>query len=140
MTVRQPGNPIRMWDRKAGDEIIVSLNQVCLCIGRTHYQDLLLYLIPGSGIGEDNYRKWAGHLLESLNRSLLFGVSTWKFTLDELPDGQKESSAALIGKQDPGVFFSNTALPAISTMCFGTRKNIWPDSWPPAKQRSAAAG
>ncbi len=105
VTVRQPGNPIRMWDRKAGDEIIVSLNQVCLCIGRTHYQDLLLYLIPGSGIGEDNYRKWAGHLLESLNRSLLFGVSTWKFTLDELPDGQKESSAALIGKQDPGVFF-----------------------------------
>lgn len=105
VTVRQQGNLMGTWDGKTGDEIIAALNQVCLCLGRAHYQDLLLYLIPGAGIGEDNCRQWVSHLLESLNRPLLYGVSTWKFTLDELPDAQKESSTALIGKQEPGVFF-----------------------------------
>lgn len=78
-------NTCAPWNAKAAQEILTPLNQVCLCLGRAHYQDLLLYLIPGPGVGRSNYRQWAGHLLESLHRPLLFGVSSWKFTLDELP-------------------------------------------------------
>lgn len=98
-------NTCAPWNAKAAQEILTPLNQVCLCLGRAHYQDLLLYLIPGPGVGRSNYRQWAGHLLESLHRPLLFGVSSWKFTLDELPAAWKESSSVLIGRQDFGVFF-----------------------------------
>lgn len=98
-------NACAPWTAKAAQEILTPLNQVCLCLGRAHYQDLLLYLIPGPGVGESNYRQWAGHLLESLHIPLLFGVSSWKFTLDELPAAWKESSSVLIGRQDFGIFF-----------------------------------
>ena len=47
----------------------------------------------------------SGLLLESLHRPLLFGVSSWKFTLDELPAAWKESSSVLMGRQDFGIFF-----------------------------------
>jgi len=105
VTARHPGNAAPPWNAKACEEILSALNQVCLCLGRAHYQDLLLYLIPGPGVGEANYRQWAGHLLESLNRPFLFGVSSWKFTVDELPDAQKESSSVLMGRQEAGIFF-----------------------------------
>ncbi len=98
-------NACAPWNAKTAQEILTPLNQVCLCLGRAHYQDLLLYLIPGPGVGESNYRQWAGHLLESLHRPLLFGVSSWKFTLDELPAAWKESSSVLMGRQDFGIFF-----------------------------------
>lgn len=105
VTVRHPSSPPAPWNTKSADEILSALNQVCLCLGRAHYQDLLLYLIPGFGVGEGNYRQWATHLLESLHKPFSFGVSSWKFTLDELPGAQKESSSVLIGRQESGIFF-----------------------------------
>ncbi len=104
---RSPWDPNNQspWDPKAVQKILASLNQICLCLGRVHYQDLLLYLIPGAGVGEGNYRQWTGHLLESLHLPFAFGVSSWKFTLDELPGAWKESSSVLMGRQESGVFF-----------------------------------
>lgn len=104
-TIRHPGNAPASWNENTGQEILSALNQVCLCLGRIHYQDFLLYLIPGPGVGEANYRQWASQLFKSLHKPYLFGVSSWKFTLDELPDAQKESSSVLIGRQDAGIFF-----------------------------------
>ena len=104
-TVRYPGNTRTVWDLQKQEEIIASLNQVCPCLGKSWYQDLLLYLIPGPGIGENNYQQWCLHLFESLHIPLLVGISTWKFTLDELPDAQKESNIILMGRQDTGVYF-----------------------------------
>lgn len=93
------------WSEDEVKKILTPLNQVCLCLGRVHHQDLLLYLIPGADVGDGSYRKWACHLLESLHQPLLFGVSSWKFTLDELPGAQKESSSVLMGRQESGIFF-----------------------------------
>lgn len=105
VTARHPGNAAPGWEPKLKEKILTALNQVCLCLGKSYYQDLLLYLIPGQGVGESNYRQWSRHLLESLNLPLLFGVSAWKFAIDELPDARKESSSVLLGRQEPGICF-----------------------------------
>lgn len=111
VTIRHPAaGGVSLWNAKASQEILTAVNQVCLCLGLAHYQDFLLYLIPGPGVSEGNYRQWAAHLLESLHKPFSFGVSSWKFTLDELPDAQKESSSVLIGRQEPGIFFFEYAV------------------------------
>ncbi len=122
VTARWPGDTILTWDSKRKDEILYALNQVCLCLGKSYYQDLLLYLVPGGGVGEDNYRQWSRHLLESLNMPLLFGVSTWKFSLDELPDAQKESSSVLLGRQKPGISFFESISPMQTRNIFQDKK------------------
>lgn len=122
VTARWPGDTIPAWDSKRKEEILYALNHVCLCLGKSYYQDLLLYLVPGGGVGEDNYRQWSRHLLESLNMPLLFGVSTWKFSLDELPDAQKESSSVLLGRQKPGINFFESISPMQTRNIFQDKK------------------
>lgn len=118
VTARLWGDGGAGWDPRRKKEILAALNQVCLCLGKTYYQDLILYLIPGPGVGESNYRQWSRHLLESLKLPLLFGVSTWKFAIDELPDARKESSSVLLGRQEPGISYFEYA-------SFGSGQNIF---------------
>lgn len=105
VTVRFPGSATSVWNHQKKKQILDAVNQVCLCLGKLYRQDLILYVIPGQGIGESNYQQWTKNLFQILKEPLLFGVSSWKFTLEELPDALKESNSILLGKQSPGTYF-----------------------------------
>ena len=51
VTARWPGDTILTWDSKRKEEILYALNQVCLCLGKSYYQDLLLYLVSEGRVG-----------------------------------------------------------------------------------------
>ena len=81
-----------------------------------------MYLIPNLGVGEGNYQEWAKKLFSMSKEPLLYGISTWKFTLEELPAARKESESILIGKQEPGSYFFEFAEPVHVTNPFSQEK------------------
>lgn len=105
VTVRFPGTAASVWNHQKKETLLSALNQVCLCLGKVYRQDLILYLIPGQGVGEGNYKQWLKNLFQIVKEPFLFGISTWKFTLEELPDALKESNSILLGKQTAGTYF-----------------------------------
>lgn len=105
VTVRIAGSGVKVWTSHQTDKLIGDMNQICVCMGKTYHSELILFLIPGEGIGASNYHEWAKSLFSIEKEPLIYGVSAWKYDLDELPDARKESESILIGKKDPGVYF-----------------------------------
>ena len=111
-----------VWNEQKKEQILSALNQVCICLGKPYRQEFILYLIPGHGVGESNYQQWSKTLLQSFTDPFLFGISTWKFTLEELPDALKESTSILLGKHDPGIYFFEYAAPSHTCNIFSEEK------------------
>lgn len=105
VTVRIAGSGVKVWTSHQTDKLIGDMNQICVCMGKTYHAELILFLIPGEGVGASNYHEWTKALFSIEREPLLYGVSTWKYELDELPDARKESESILIGKAEPGVYF-----------------------------------
>lgn len=122
VTVRKCGNLDGLWTQQQADELLHTLNQVCLCLGKLYGHELILYLIPNLGVGEGNYQEWARTLFSMSKEPLLYGISTWKFTMEELPAARKESESILIGKQEPGSYFFEFAEPVHVTNPFSQEK------------------
>jgi len=116
-----------VWTSHQKEQILFTLNQVCLCLGKSYRHDFILYIIPGEGIGESNYQQWIENLLSIVKGSFLFGVSTWKFTLEELPDALKESSSVLFGKQHSGIYFFEYIVPMHFHNIFSEKKDTLSD-------------
>ncbi len=122
VTVRLIDTPV--WTSHQMEQLLFTLNQVCLCLGKSYRHDFILYIIPDKGIGESNYQQWTRNLLKLIKGSFLFGVSTWKFTLEELPDALKESNSILLGKQHPDIYFFEYTIPISFYNIFSEKKEI----------------
>lgn len=123
VTVRMTDNPIAVWNQQKADELLSALNQICICLGKLYHHDLILYIIPGQGVGESHYREWANSLFSMRKESFLYGVSTWKYSIDELPDALMESGSVLIGKKESGIYFFEYAEPVQLHNPFTQEKN-----------------
>lgn len=125
VTARAEGKGVKVWTSRQADKLIADLNQICVCMGKTYHSELILFLIPGEGVGPSNYHEWSKSLFSMGKEPLLYGVSAWKYALDGLPDAQKESSSVLIGKMEPGVyFFEDTQLTRLHNPFSGEEKRL----------------
>ncbi|WP_417089184.1 response regulator transcription factor [Eubacterium maltosivorans] len=105
VTVRSSGNGVKVWTNQKTDKLIADMNQICVCMGKIYHSELILFLIPGEGVGASNYHEWTEKLFSIGREPFLYGVSSWKYMLDELPDARKECESILLGKTEPGVYF-----------------------------------
>lgn len=124
MTLRLLDSSSGFWNKKKKAQILSAFHQVCLCLEKMYRQDLILYLIPGEGISENNYQQWCRDLFRMFDIPLLFGVSTWKFTIEELPDALKECNSILLGKHIPGIYFFEYAVPSYTRDIFSNQKEL----------------
>ena len=86
------------------ERLLSVLRLSCPCFSRRYHEDLLLFFVPGEEVTEENFGSWAHGLLEKAIPGSLIGVSSWKYTVEELPDALRESSAVLTGKKEAGVY------------------------------------
>ncbi len=112
------------WNEKKKAQVLSVFRKVCLCLEKIYRGDFILYLIPGEGISETNYQQWCADLFRMLDLPLLFGVSTWKFAIEELPDALKECGSILLGKHTPGIYFFEYAVPVSARDIFSSQRDM----------------
>ena len=86
------------------ERLLEVLREESTCFSRRFREELLLFIVPEGGIGEDSYVHWIRGYFQNVQDSFLFGISRWKFTVGELPDARRESESILMGKKAPGIY------------------------------------
>ena len=101
LTVR----PVGATQPSLEERFLAALRLTCTCFSRRWHDDLLLFLVPEADLSEENEARKILPLLKDAIPGYLFGVSTWKVAIEELPDALRESRSVLVGKKAPGVYF-----------------------------------
>lgn len=85
--------------------------RICNCFGKVYKNSFVLCLFSIAAGIDKNYKKWVTEMVDCVlerykdKQDFMIGVSSWKYTIEELAVGRRESNIALYDREKPGIYF-----------------------------------